>query len=700
MNWGWLAGAGGFIPHLGSITSAGILSTITRDFEQLVNAVGPTIIPTVDYLMELYFSGRFKDITPYRYKSTILGVDQQLSGDDLLAIFSLMNGCDLRTSPAARADNELKRVVWRQALEQRRPRFPPAFLRQRMRRAAVDFGSDTADMQRDNFERLCRESLKKEGFPSQREQNQFLDEFENVAVADILAWVRLGILDPFDAVAYLEAFGFNVADRTRVMLNRFRTVNESDMMAFAAKHATDEDFAQKWGLDSRSPDWWDKWADRSGLNYVFDPNTSYGTNPVRDTGPGGTATPQRSVGDLVWRAHWRLPGPSELAMFLHRFRGDPDNPASWNYPPSTFIQPGAPAGELTVGSGVKPLSLEEANQFMDAAGIPPRLRAHYYNTMYETVSMRHIRSFIAMGATNLQEATGWLLDGGLRPDLAARTAQVLFAEDAQKKLEPIKRLRDEAWKGYVKAVEDAYREGAIDRVTAENGLASNGVPPDVTRVELDTIDIRGATAVVQAVIRRTRADWFGGRTDELEARTRLGKAGVPDPRADQLIATWKAERGQGHQLAGTEKVLRWYRKGFIAKDEAIRRLSNLEWNQPDMLLLITEVEAEMRQDVAKTLTAADRDKRTQVREAEAVLGRMTANANRIMSHLRTIRPKADVLKWYAAGHMSEAEARQTLTLQGYDQEAIDNYLIGALDKKKKPAASAPPPKGVNANVTG
>lgn len=653
--------------HLSGVAVGQVQAVLTREAEYMLNSRGPSLVPTVEELMRLYFSGFFDP------------TGRPLTN---FAAFAIKHGADFsqarRSTPAGRE----RQLLWSGVLDLNKPRYPEALLRH-MYRFAFAKNADQADALRQEL----IDKLRVGGIKDTARQNWYIDEKEAADVATLLFLFRVGLLGVADFQQAMSVHGLDNEDIGRIGMQRLYVPNPQDLLLASDRHAWEQAWADRWQLDADKPDQWGVWARRLGLDNPADTGRfghdvqapGDAENPTEGGEQRGANSPEQAQvttwGDILWRVDQRYPTLSELMQFVHRFRGEPTRPETFSVP------------------GVRPLTQDELNKFMDVLQVPNGLKTYYYTLFYTPPGKREIKAFIHTGATNPGEVAGWLSDSGMRPDIAVRQAQVLYAEEAERQLAPVKRLRDESWKGYVSAIKAAYASGAIDRPTAESGLSGNNVPADVIKVELDTIDIRTHAAIVEAVIRRTRSDWFAGRTDELEARVRMGKSGIAGDRIDSLIALWKATRGQGHQVASTAKVLAWFRKGYITRAAAIQRLSNLEWSKPDMLLLIAEVEAEMKQDIAKQLSIADRDKRTQVREAENALAKMTENASRIMAHLKKVRPKADVLKWYAAGQISEAEARQTLAFQGYDSEAIDLYLVNALDKAKgKPTSPKPPAK--------
>lgn len=661
--------------HLSGVVTGDITEALTREARYLLNVAGPSVLPTIEDLMRLYYSGWFSNA-------------RQDAPRTAFAEQAMRLGVNFSQHRAATQTNEDRRLMYDGILDLHLPRYPEALLRHLWRYATAKGTAGNTNAADALLSRL-RDKLRSAGFPLVEDQQLYIDEKEALDVQTLLLLLRMGIIGSASFQQEMVVHGLSSEDIGRVALGRLYIPTPSELLAASDRHAFDANFARRWQLDSDKPAEWDTWARRLGLDNPADTGDfGHDVTSPRDAANaaagGGTdraGAGPLTWGDVLWRTSQRLPSLTDLSQFLHRYRGNPNDPNTYSVP------------------GVRPLTLDEANQFLDAMQIPNGLRTYYYHLMYDPPNKREIKSFIHTGTTNPAEVTGWLADAGMHPTIAGRAAAALFAEEAEKQAAPVKRLRDAAWAGYVRGVELAYRTGAIDRPTAESGLLSNGVPADTVQVKLDTIDLDLHTGVIQAVITRTRADWFAGRTDEIEARLRLGRSGVPDDRIDLLIATWKAQRGQGHQLAGTERVLKWYRKGFLTRSQVIQRLSNLEWDRPDGLLLLAEVEQEMKQDAAKLVASLEKGKEAQVREAEGILRGMMGNADKIMGHLRRIRPKSDVLKWYAAGRITEDEARKTLALQGYDTESIDNYLIDALDKKKGKKATKGGANGTAAKPT-
>ena len=630
---------------------------LVQEMEFILNSVGPTHLPTLEELMRLWYTGWFRT---------------QPNGQRAFRAFCIQHGADFTEIRRLSEGGEDRQKLWRAILEMRTPSLPPDRLREWWRKMPAMYPDDNGPLRRDQVRQMIENSMRRMGFSSRAVQRFLIEESELPGEGSVVEWTRLGLLNTFDANSVLMATGLGPRDRNYTLRGRFAPIDAGTLLRAADNHATDETFAQRWQLDADKPDWWDVWSERAGYKYLVDHTKQWGESPA----PPGAATANdpvnRTWADVLWRLSNRLPGLGDLRQFLHRYRGDPNDPNTFSVP------------------GVRPLTLDEANSFMDALQIPNGLRTYYYNVMYEPVSIRHIKSFIATRQTNPAEVAGWLMDNGMRPDLATRTAQVLYIEQAEKDMAPAKRQAEEAARKLVSAVEKAYEAGILDEADAQAQMVAQGVPPTVAVVKLQTIELELQTTIVEQVVARTRSEVFGGMLTIPAALTRLTGAGIDPRRAAQLTASWQARFGEKRIHASTSQILSYMRKGYLTRNQALQRLVNLGWDNADILLLLRDVQAQIAQDTAKTIAAAEAQK---TREEGAVIRQLQKTAglaHALMSRLKTITPPAKVIQWYKAGLWTEQAARDRLRLLGYTDEVIDTMLLQALESKgSKPVKGTP-----------
>jgi hypothetical protein len=665
-------GAFGVANSVVGVLAGSSYNSLTREGDYLSNLGGRNLMPDLSQLLKLHYAGML-DRTNLAFAAAFHAAD--LSRDGLWGPY--------------------RAGLWGKVLEVNRPHLPIDLLLQFERQGVAGAGSE------------LRRALDRQGFSDAWQRNAYtaqwqpldlgtilklylLGQFTSIQVfaalkilgvrqeeaQQILAAVSqqlptamslqlmlLGIRQEGDARASMRAEGvIDPTTQEQLLLTRFQVPGPADVLASFGRGNLDPTIVGLWGLDDDQPSDYPLWANRAGLGL------SAG-NGAYQAAPDGTV----SWGDVAWRGHWSLPDMATLANIIHRFRGDPNDQSTWS-------QPGYP-----------PLSQEQIWRTMGAIGVPTLLRNYLGRLLYNPIPMRQLRIIISNGNTSVPYVSGVLQDNGYSPSDSQVMAQALITQVQNAANAPLVALRKRATMGLVSAVEDAYRAGAVSNPVATESLAAQGIPQDVTSKLLAAVDIRESAAVLRTVVGRARSDIFAGRITLPQALARLTGAGMDPTRAQQVVSSWTAAFHEGRKTLATSKILGLLRKGYISKDAALVRLTNLGWSAADELLLLDEVQGEILKDNAAALKAVEASKQKQVRAIEALIQKQAAGINRLNSRLRVLTPPASVVEWYAEGIWSETRARQQLSLLGYPDDVQSAMLIAALDKSTTAAAAAKEP---------
>lgn len=668
--------------RLGSLAVETLFNPLTRLSDYAANSKCPIIMPDINVLLELHYSGR-------------------MTLHDLIAISS-MHGVHLAADvpdwdlsmlsdsmqESLREKLRLLTTAWQGYIEQNKPYYPLGFLRKLSRQGNTDAG------------RLLREALVKEGFTQRQIQELYIGETELLSertvldlwfrqqiddnerdrllrmlgwsqdqitsivaaerripdVASALRWVQLGLLTEQQGINLMQSNGLDIDNwKDKVLSGRFTPPSLTDVLDLSRRQMAASGGSRFVEMDRNTPDFYRKWAERLGYNMALDTGQDYGKEGW-----------DSSIGLAAWQRSWNIPDLSLLAGMVHRY----------------YAGRGVPSPQFT--QGATQITDADITAILTANGYSQVTAPYVRDLLYSTVSMRHVRTFIATGTTSLPEVAGWLMDGGQRPDLAMRTAQALFLEEQAKLNAPIQRVIDKARERLIRSIEQAYAVGTLNADDATAELVANGLPEPVAVTTLSAIDIDANNRLVQYVVTRTRSEVFSGIITPAIGRTRLIAAGIAAPRAAMYAAEWETKFSPRRKTLATSQVLRYLRKGYITRDAAVVRLQNIGWSNADMLLLLADVQSQIASDASKVIAAAEASAAKEQRAIETQLAHTAGLASRLMSRLRELTPPATIIALWAKGKWTESAARKRLGLLGYTDDAIDDMYLNYATPKPKP----------------
>ena len=156
---------------------------------------------------------------------------------------------------------------------------------------------------------------------------------------ETLTLLNRGNISTQTAERYLEAQGYksNVT-RSHFMQLKNQIPSASDLIHFALRESWDQAIVDAYGYDSEFPKPFKHWMKKQGFDWAEDIVTDDGTTIKGVNWP-----------NLYWRSHWRAISPEQAYVALHRFRGKPDDPATWRVP------------------GVKPFTTEDVSRVLKIA---------------------------------------------------------------------------------------------------------------------------------------------------------------------------------------------------------------------------------------------------------------------------------------------------------------------------------------------
>jgi hypothetical protein len=186
-----------------------------------------------------------------------------------------------------------------------------------------------------------------------------------------------------------------------------------------------------------------------------------------------------------------------------------------------------------------------------------------------------LRQMVATGALTPAEGERILRLEGWEPDLAAKVSHAW----ADAKTTRVKELAE----GQVASL---YEARYIDRGQAEAMLAQLGYPPAAATYLLELADARRVTRFLNTAVGKLHTLFVNHRLSEQQAVSGLGELGISSQAVDDLLATWKLERGANVPVVTPSQIASAVYYGVRERAQGVALLTARGYTEEDANLLI------------------------------------------------------------------------------------------------------------------
>lgn len=160
----------------------------------------------------------------------------------------------------------------------------------------------------------------------------------------------------------------------------------------------------------------------------------------------------------------------------------------------------------------------------------------------------------------------------------------------------ISEILAEAHKGRTQTAKDttkaeviaAYRLRRIDQATAEQMLTTLGESAAAARFELANADAQLAQSQLNQAVSRTRSLFIAHKITADEARTALGRLGLPGPAIESDLGVWVLERRANVRLLTPAQIAHAVTAKYLSEDDALAELEALGYSPRDAWLVLAE----------------------------------------------------------------------------------------------------------------
>jgi hypothetical protein len=597
-----------------SVALAGPLGVVGRENAYTSNNLisGLPAIPTPEVLSQLYWSGRidYSDLTNMLKRQGINWNGISLNAD---------NSWSLNSSYISRHG------AWWQWWNLSRPLPPISYYLSRYRLTGLD-----ADQS------ALRQRMARDGISAQAEQDliinqpfripdQHLGMAFNRGLINAIQFDRqlqyAGYIDPF----YRQIYGY-------LMTNEIPS--PSDLIQFGVKDAWDMEVVSALGYDRDYPAPLEYYLRQQGLK-----------DSVDVVGADGTLYPATPWARLFWRQHWRNIAPGQWFDMMRQNT------------PRRIAQLPAPL------NAIRPTVLADVIRGLKIADYPPAVRDQIAALAFRTLPVRYVSRLAQNHQITVDLATQLYQELGYVPQ-DARTLAV--ADRHTEAVQYRKRIRAQL---RACALEQ-YEIGIIDSAGATQALQSTGLPPHTIEEAITVVQCGVSAKTAKATIKAIRSKFLRGYYTLDDAAQQLGVLGVTQERRGEYIALWQIENTPRRKEFTTAQIITNAEAGIIPIAQAVKRLANLGWNNPDLLVLAAKINAGISAAQSRAEKAMERQQAQQAAALQRAANHAKALARQAVAALRRAEPLSFLKKAYAAGQISADTIASRMAAQDYSPEAI------------------------------
>jgi len=670
-----------FASAFGNSIQSSLTSSAARTAVYVSNRLGPTMVPSIDQLLQLWWTGR-ADAEDFRS-----GLNSQAVSHD-----------------PDRPSNNRWPSLWADLIELGKPAWDIGTYRRwfrmgRITRQQFDdqlkragfVGEGGAFHQKQENARnaslfasefdipdvtLCIELwrrgvidkdelhwyLRSMGYTRSDERQRFSALVQPVNLGEALVMRNRGLIRDGELVDYIDRLGFAAGDDSRKLAElRHEIPGASDLVRFAVREAFAPSIAKRLGFWDEFPPAIGEWMDKQGYGKPF---------TVTDPQTGEQAEMTWALAN--WVSHWQLPSPTQAYGFLHRLRST-----------------GGPNGGPRDPSGLE-FTSRNLSDLLKTADYPAPFRKLLEATSYRVLDKRDVRWAVQFLGWDAAEATEAYQDQGYNVRDAERLAAIDKARFGGKDTLSVDAFRRQTLSKLIACQLDLYTAGGIAREEATANLTAMQIPElDATR-RLDVIDICWRTSQLKLAVKSIKRAFLRGELDASTARMRLVQSGVTPRYIDAYLQRWNLEFTPRRRELSTEKVLDALARSYINLPEAIARLGRLGWTQPDQLVLVADAQRVFAERQAKAAAGQERTRRAQAKDLERLADEAEKQVKKFRAELNRIEPMAMLKRLAAKGEITREQYEQALTVRGLPPSSIWRTLADTYGLEPKPV----PPGGV------
>lgn len=270
-----------------------------------------------------------------------------------------------------------------------------------------------------------------------------------------------------------------------------------------------------------------------------------------------------------WRAHWQLPGPSQVFEMFQRLRP---------------------------GKSKTPVTFQDVQNYLQVADYAPFWRSRLTEIAYNPITRVDVRRMYKTGHLNEAQVKDAYLDLGYKDADAQALTAFTIAYEAEEET------------GIVRgSVLSAYGDGQIDRSTAETMLKGGGYDNTTIAFYLDNVDFKESLEIQNIKLNNIKKRFIEGLIDESTVNAEIGKLNLPSERTQALFELWLTERENQIALPTLTQIENFYELGISTLEDFTRILKRRGYSEETIQWNIQRIDIEKSDKAAKEAERAQAD---------------------------------------------------------------------------------------------
>lgn len=339
--------------------------------------------------------------------------------------------------------------------------------------------------------------------------------------------------------------------------------------------------------------------------------------------------------------------------------------------------------------GLRPFTVDDLRFHLRVAGYPPPMQDFMIALSHQPLGQRQIQWGLQYVGKDRAWAFNRYLDMGLSQENAGTMADVAVQRESDRENAWLNALVTKAKRDTVTQIEGMYNDGILSRQQALSHLSDAGLSVNLSSQLLDLADSNRARGLLRAAVNALGRDYLSGALSADETVQALGDYGIQRQRAGELMQIWSIRRSRHRRQASTAQIIRWVGTGRISTADGARRLANLDWSNPDALLLLADAQASLDKLHAREAKLAEADLEKRARELERLAREARAEQKRLLAEANRIAPRTVLTKWLLDGVIGKDEWYQAMRDRNYPDNIIDDYYRDATTPKPPRPKVAP-----------
>lgn len=328
----------------------------------------------------------------------------------------------------------------------------------------------------------------------------------------------------------------------------------TDLIRFMVRDVEDEAINTKFGLEDEFPEKWlgktREWGEQQGI--------------------------QPEVALNYWKAHWRIPSPTQLYEMFHRTRHLPD------------------------GDKLK-TTLADVETALKQDDVLPFWVPKLINAAFRRPSERNVRRAFEVGAMTEEDVRINFQKLGLEDDIIEDLIRWANINKTKVILNtPEMRL---------------FRDGLISEGEVGSILRDTLLPPGDINKLIRIAKLQGNKRFITRCETALRRRFLTGEIEEGTVRAELINIGVPIERLDKIIQSYDCEKRALGKQPPTSMLCTWLEQGSIGSQEFVTRLERVGWTNDDAMRILVSCTRKINEKIAREAKRmADAEKRALEKE--------------------------------------------------------------------------------------